>query len=58
MEATGHPVDQNRILLWDNLSSHLTNQVHVTVYGPPNPANNHFDIVPCSNLTVDSVTHR
>lgn len=47
MESSGHPVDGHRILLWDNLASHLTNQVHVTVYGRPNPAgNHHFDIVP------------
>jgi transposase len=43
LEASNRPVDQHRVLLWDNLRSHLTNQVHQTVYARPSP--NWFEFV-------------
>jgi transposase len=45
LEASNRPVDQHRILMWDNLRSHLTNQVYQTVYTRQSP--NRFDMVPC-----------
>jgi transposase len=37
LEASNRPVDQHRVFLWDNLRSHLTNQVCQTVYARPSP---------------------
>jgi len=44
MESSNLPVDQDRIFLFDNLRSHLTNQVQVTVHVRPSP--NRFQTVP------------
>lgn len=44
METSGKEVDQSRVFLWDNLRSHLTNQVYATVLARDSP--NWFEIVP------------
>jgi hypothetical protein len=44
LETSGLPNDMNRVLLWDNLKSHLTGLVYNTVYGRPSP--NQFSIIP------------
>ena len=44
LEASTRQLDMHRVLMWDNLRSHLTNQVYQTVYIRPSP--NKFEIVP------------
>jgi hypothetical protein len=44
LEASALPNDMYRVLMWDNLSSHLTALVYNTVYGRPSP--NRFRFVP------------
>jgi hypothetical protein len=45
-DASIHTGDTNRVLMWDNLSSHLTPLVHHTVNGKPGP----FTFSSCSQL--------
>lgn len=44
LEASTRQLDMHRVLMWDNLQLHLTNQVYSTVYIRPSP--NKFEIVP------------
>jgi transposase len=44
LEASTREVDMHRVLMWDNLRSHLTNQVYQTIYARPSPKQ--FEIVP------------
>jgi hypothetical protein len=43
-ETSNLPNDMDRVLMWDNLKSHLTGLVYNTVYGRPSA--NQFRIVP------------
>eukprot|EP00978_Attheya_sp_CCMP212_P015525 scaffold40020_cov34-Attheya_sp.AAC.3 len=45
LEGANLENDQHRVLLWDNLSAHMTALVYNTVYGRPTP--NVFSIIPC-----------
>lgn len=45
LEGSGNANDKNRVFLWDNLRSHLTDLVYNTVYLRDDPASS-FDITP------------